>query len=111
MVGTDIELDARDALVRLARRHNAGQLVILCSPCFAEKLRTLAPGLRGLDDTIVYARFRELCEDVARVDGVRDLSIEWCQVVDDPREDAEQAAVGLLDDTLAKLTTPPGATT
>lgn len=102
-------VDTREMLLTLARWEISERLSDHPDHCLAGIIRIAAPALAFEADDVVMARFGELCDDVAKLDGVISGSTAWCQVVDDPREDAEQAALSCLDDTLTKLTTPPGA--
>lgn len=108
-------VDTRNALLTLARWQINGRLENHSETCMADLIRTFAPALKDVPHSeVLFARFEELCAEVALVDGLDDGSVHWCELIPDAAgadrdEQALEVAQSRLDDTLSKLTTPPGA--
>lgn len=112
MIGTEVEIAAREALTRIVLRDLAGHLNPHCEGCFPEKLRAIAPKWRGLADEQVRGRYEELKAEFVLRARVREDSVHWSELVDHPSDDMEQAVLGRIDDLFAEIIpTPNGAAT
>lgn len=103
-----------EVLTRLAEQELDGLLCHHDDSCLARVVREAAPALASeLDDAVVLERFADLCEDVGVLKAYENGGVAHFEVLGDDATGSDldgqalDACRARVDDTLAKLITPP----